>query len=706
MATVTTTFRQGVNGYTGTVDTMLQQNSPSVNSGSATVLGIDQGTGSEVQGLLGFDNLFGTGPGQIPPGAIITSASLTLRTTSGSVQGGSLHRMLVDWNSASTWSSLGNGVQADGTEAVAAADLVTGAVVTGDRAYDVTTSLKAWAEAGATAEAMNAANQGWLFKAGGTDGWDYRSSEGSVKPLLSVTYTLSDTPPPPPPPGVTITQSGGSSAVTEGGAGDSFTVALTSAPTANVIITLAGGTADVNRTPTTLTFTPANWNVPQTVTLAAVNDTLVEGPETSNITLTSSSTDAGYNNLTIAPVQVAVTDNDSNTPPPPLPTVSIEAGSPNPQTESANAKVTFTLKLDQAATQDITIKYSTVDGTAKAGSDFVGLTDGAITFTAGQTSKTVEVQLLDDNVVENPESFTVHIESATNANVATATATGNIADNDSTSPPPTSPTVVKVHDTTQYKAGDASGYGSGDPSGLCYIPTLNALFMCDSEHDESPYSSNTNLWSIRTDGTQVQSFSMRSYTKEPTGVAFNPKNGYLYITDDDRDTVYWVSPTNPSVKIGQFSVSGFNITDAEDPEFDPVTGNMYLLDGISRKFFELTSTGQMVSSMNLPSVMTDAEALAYDPTHKVFYVASGASPNIYMMDRSGKLLDTITTLGSNSYLNPITGARPTIKGLEFAPSSDPNDNNTMSLYVADYGVDQKNDGRLFEINLGSSWLIA
>jgi hypothetical protein len=30
----------------------------------------------------------------------------------------------------------------------------------------------------------------------------------------------------------------------------------------------------------------------------------------------------------------------------------------------------------------------------------------------------------------------------------------------------------------------------------------------------------------------------------------------------------------------------------------------------------------------------------------------------------------------------------------------------MSLYVADYGVDQKNDGRLFEINLGSGWLIA
>jgi hypothetical protein len=30
----------------------------------------------------------------------------------------------------------------------------------------------------------------------------------------------------------------------------------------------------------------------------------------------------------------------------------------------------------------------------------------------------------------------------------------------------------------------------------------------------------------------------------------------------------------------------------------------------------------------------------------------------------------------------------------------------MSLYVADYGVDQVADGRLFEIHLGSDWLLS
>jgi hypothetical protein len=108
---------------------------------------------------------------------------------------------------------------------------------------------------------------------------------------------------------VTVTQSGGSTAVTEGGATDTLSLALTSQPTSNVTVTLAGN-ADLGLSPTTLTFTSANWNTPQTVTVSAINDTLVEGPETASVTVTTSSSDSRYNNLSIAPVPVSVTDND------------------------------------------------------------------------------------------------------------------------------------------------------------------------------------------------------------------------------------------------------------------------------------------------------------------------------------------------------------------------------------------------------------
>ena len=159
------------------------------------------------------------------------------------------------------------------------------------------------------------------------------------------------------------------------------------------------------------------------------------------------------------------------------------------------------------------------------------------------------------------------------------------------------------------------------------------------------------------------------------------------------------------MKLGEFSVSALGITDAEDPKIDPVTGNIYMLSGAQHTFFELTPTGALVRSFGLPSAITDAEGLAYDAQHDVFFIASGATRGaIFELDGDGNLLATNTTL--NSYLNPNGNSKPKIKGLELAPSSDPNDGNHLSLYAADYGSDQQNDGRVFEIDLGPDWLIA
>ena len=96
--------------------------------------------------------------------------------------------------------------------------------------------------------------------------------------------------------------------------------------------------------------------------------------------------------------------------------------------------------------------------------------------------------------------------------------------------------------------------------------------------------------------------------------------------------------------------------------------------------------------------MKDAEALAYDPRHDVYFVSSGheTNHNIYVIDPLGHLLDTISVLSSYS------GTK--IKGMELAPSSDPNDGNQLSLYVVDYGADQVNDGHIYEIHLGPDWV--
>src|SRR3954447_23842051 len=125
----TAAFQDGTS-YNGTIDTTLQQAKPDIGGGAWLNLFVDAGSGTQQQGLLEFTNIFGDGPGQIPIGATITSAVLTVSVAEGTKSGGSLYRMTTVWNESSTWNTLGNGVQI-GVETASTPDLTLGAVANG-----------------------------------------------------------------------------------------------------------------------------------------------------------------------------------------------------------------------------------------------------------------------------------------------------------------------------------------------------------------------------------------------------------------------------------------------------------------------------------------------------------------------------------------------------------------------------------------------
>ena len=113
------------------------------------------------------------------------------------------------------------------------------------------------------------------------------------------------------PPGVTVGAISGSSS--EAGGTASFTVALDTAPTADVTITLTVGDASEGSLSTSLlTFTSANWNVAQTVTVTGLDDSFVDGSQIwSVVTGNAVSADAAYNGLSVADVSVTNTDDDT-----------------------------------------------------------------------------------------------------------------------------------------------------------------------------------------------------------------------------------------------------------------------------------------------------------------------------------------------------------------------------------------------------------
>ncbi|AWK88854.1 cellulase family glycosylhydrolase [Azospirillum thermophilum] len=99
---------------------------------------------------------------------------------------------------------------------------------------------------------------------------------------------------------------------------------------------------------------------------------------------------------------------------------------------TATTNAVFTVKLSGASDKPVTVEYNTVDGTAKAGSDYVA-TSGKLTFAAGETVKTVAVKVLSDSISEGTETFSLKLANATSASISDASGTGTIQQGSSAS---------------------------------------------------------------------------------------------------------------------------------------------------------------------------------------------------------------------------------------------------------------------------------
>ena len=142
--------------------------------------------------------------------------------------------------------------------------------------------------------------------------------------------------------GVTVAASEGDTTVTEAGSTDTFTVVLNTQPSSDVVVNVSSGdTGEAIVGPATLTFTADNWNTPQTVTITGVNDTAIDGSQTTTITVSvdDATSDDAYDGVADLTPEVTTTDDDTpvtttTTPPPstttpPLGTVSLSTTSPS-----------------------------------------------------------------------------------------------------------------------------------------------------------------------------------------------------------------------------------------------------------------------------------------------------------------------------------------------------------------------------------------
>ncbi|MDE2906819.1 MAG: putative Ig domain-containing protein, partial [Acidobacteriota bacterium] len=164
----------------------------------------------------------------------------------------------------------------------------------------------------------------------------------------------------------------------------------------------------------------------QSFTISTTEDTDVEADETFTVGLTASGTSATVTDTDTATGTIT-NDDEEQAPGGATPTVTIEDVSAD-----EGEALTFTVTLDKAVQDGLTVTPSFTDGTATKGTDYTENT-AALSFagTAGET-QSFTVATTEDTVVEADETFTVGLAvSGTSETVtATDTATGTITDDD------------------------------------------------------------------------------------------------------------------------------------------------------------------------------------------------------------------------------------------------------------------------------------
>ena len=204
----------------------------------------------------------------------------------------------------------------------------------------------------------------------------------------------------------------------------SYTVVLTSQPTADVTVTVSGTDGTDLTAPAEgleLTFTALDWSTAQTVTVTAADDVdvLADPP----VELTHAVGGGDYGAVSGPVVTVTIVENDTATVSLMDVMVAEDAGD-----------AAFTVTLSEQSSASVTVDYATSDGTAAKPGDYTE-TSGTLTFTAPATELTIRVPVIDDTVdEEETETFTLTLSNAAQAGLAggagTLAATGTITDND------------------------------------------------------------------------------------------------------------------------------------------------------------------------------------------------------------------------------------------------------------------------------------
>ena len=237
-----------------------------------------------------------------------------------------------------------------------------------------------------------------------------------------------------------------------------------------------------------------------------------------------------------------------------LPNISVKDVTLVEGNKNGSTRATVVITLDKTSTEEVTVEISTEDGTAVDGEDYEALNAETITFAAGETSKTVPINITSDLVWENDENFIVILDNAQGAEVDQAQATVTITNDDKPSL-----SIASAVSITEGEAGKANAE---------VIVTLSA-----------PVSQDVTVSYKTTDGTAKSTGSAADFSNTKGTLTFKAgemtKKILVPIADDklaesSEDFRVTLSSAKGALLDTTHSVSKITILDNDAPVTKPV----------------------------------------------------------------------------------------------------------------------------------------
>ena len=241
--------------------------------------------------------------------------------------------------------------------------------------------------------------------------------------------------------------------------------------------------------------------------------------------------------------------------------------------DSGTTEMIFTVTRSVDTSGSSSVDFATVDGTARAGSDYVQ-TSGTLQFLSGETTQTISVEVNGDTDFEPDELFTVQLSNPTNAAIVDSSGTGTIEDDDA-------PASLISYWAAENDGLDSAGSNDGTlVSGAAYAPgQIGQAFAFDGVDDRVLIPDDPSLH-------LTASMTIEGWVRVDAFPTIG--HGLILFRGDDRgglDPYQLTTTTNGEIRFGVSALTGGTSVFAPMPQgefvhvaatLDDATGDMSL----------------------------------------------------------------------------------------------------------------------------------